>query len=230
LAVAAVQCIISRAGQAPVCRARLSSNVRQHTSIVTHFLALSIFDAQASLVIHAALDRLSQYNYRASPVDFPPLPAQNYSPDEPRATVWTPAACPTQCALMGHLPDGWSSLTSIVAKALGVRAVSLRAALPVGPGYVGHFTYWQDGASCRTVIALNDEPWTFYQEGTPLPQEEVSMYKARRISDRVTPAYLARLVTRMGWPVSEPAFWRPGGQAVVLHSDALLERKRSSAA
>jgi len=29
LAVAAVQCIISRAGQAPVCRARLSSNVRR---------------------------------------------------------------------------------------------------------------------------------------------------------------------------------------------------------
>ena len=31
LAGAAVQCIISRAGQAPVCRARLSSNVRPHT-------------------------------------------------------------------------------------------------------------------------------------------------------------------------------------------------------
>ncbi len=42
LAVAAVQCIIGRAGQAPVCRARLSSNVRPRRRLARAVLALPL--------------------------------------------------------------------------------------------------------------------------------------------------------------------------------------------
>jgi hypothetical protein len=79
---------------------------------VTHFLALSLFDAKASTVLDAAIAKLSQYQYQVSPVGFPPLPGQDYSHNEPRATVWAPDTCPRKSALIAHLPDGWNSLTT----------------------------------------------------------------------------------------------------------------------
>jgi hypothetical protein len=131
---------------------------------------------------------------------------------------------------MGHSTDGWYSLTSILARTLKVNTLRIRASSPVGPRYVCDFTFWTKGTERRTVMALNDEPWVFYQRGPLLPEEDESMYKARRISDRLNPSYLAVLAQRLGWPVAESAFWSTKGQAVVLHSYSLAPSAPSSAA
>ncbi len=131
---------------------------------------------------------------------------------------------------MGHNSDGWRSLTSILATNLKVSTLKIRATSPAGPGYVCDFTFWAQGRERRTVMALNDEPWVFFQRGPILSEEDETRYKARRISDRVNASYLAALAQRLGWPVADSAFWQAKGHAVVLHSCALAPASPSSAA
>ena len=197
---------------------------------MSHFLALSLFDASLQAVTGAALQALEHLNYVASPVPFPPVPPQRHCDEEPQATLWTPAACPGSCAFMSHSSDGWHSLTSILATRLKVRTLKIRASAPAGPGYVCDFNLWSHGHERRKVMALNDEPWVFFQSGPAVPQEDLNMYKARRISDRVTASYLAELAQRLGWPIAEPAFWNTNEQSVVLHSKALGSTDETSAA
>lgn len=180
------------------------------------YIAISLFEAPLNQVVREALSGLP--GYRADETSIPPIPVQRNSSTEPQGTLWTPRAAPGRCALMGHMDDGWYTLSNWLAEQMKVPILRLQATAELSPQYVCSFEYWSDGFSSRSVRALNDQPWTFRQSGKPLKQEDLAQYKAKRIRDRVTPQYLASLATGLGWPVSEADFWQSDGPAFVLRS------------
>lgn len=179
------------------------------------FIALALFDSPLHKVRDGAL-RILQPTYRATPCEIFPLPNQEYIGAALKATVWSPAIAPGRTAFMGHVPDGWYTLTNLIAKGLKVDTLALRATSPGADRYVCSFTFWTGGIETRTVHALDDSPWRFFQRGVPISGEDASRYGKRRIADRLTATYLAELATSRGWPVSSPAFWKSDEQAILI--------------
>lgn len=182
------------------------------------FIALSLFNAPLAKVVEAARDVLRQ-RYWSQSCELFPLPNQE-STHRLQATLWAPVAVPDRTAFMGHVSDGWYTLTNVLARQMKVEVLSFRATPPNAERYVCGFRYWVRGDEVRSVHALDDSPWSFFQRGDVLSVENPEMYRKRRIKDRVTAAYLAKLADSLGWPVATDAFWQSEGSAMLLRSVA----------
>ena len=77
------------------------------------------------------------------------------------------------------------------------------------------FHYYEEGAERRFIQALKDHPrWVFYQEGEPLDFEDVSLYKKRRIRDRLTREIIIEYAKHLGWDIEDENFWRSDKPAI----------------
>lgn len=74
----------------------------------------------------------------------------------------------------------------------------------VGEGsYFQHFG--KEGE--RVVYAINEYPWTFYEEGTPLPFEQLDRYKYRLKKDRLTEEMICDYMNALGYPIDDEKFF-----------------------
>jgi len=54
-----------------------------------------------------------------------------------------------------------------------------------------------------------------YETGEPLPEEDATMYRKRRINDRLPRSYLVELASRLGFEVGDDRFWESASQQAV---------------
>jgi hypothetical protein len=77
------------------------------------------------------------------------------------------------------------------------------------------FYYHEHGKRQRIIQALKDDPkWVFYQEGEPLPFENLSHYKKRRIRDRLTRDIIIEYSKMLGWDIEDENFWKSNKLAI----------------
>ena len=50
----------------------------------------------------------------------------------------------------------------------------------------------------RIVMALKEDKWTFFQMGTPLPFENLSLYENKRIKDRINFDVIKQYLLKLG--------------------------------
>ena len=63
------------------------------------------------------------------------------------------------------------------------------------------------GSHIRTVYAMLDNDWVFFEKGDPLPFEEVAHYRARRKRDRLNVDIVSSYIARSGYGSLCSAFW-----------------------
>jgi hypothetical protein len=68
------------------------------------------------------------------------------------------------------------------------------------PGGRVFTVYDRHALPVRGVRVIRDGRWAFSEGGDPLPFEELDSYKAKRISDRLTPEHLSRYAAALGIP------------------------------
>lgn len=61
-----------------------------------------------------------------------------------------------------------------------------------------HFEFIGADGKERVVIAIKEEKWSFYEDGTPLLFEDVEFYKARRVRDRLNIDIITMYLKRLG--------------------------------
>ena len=66
---------------------------------------------------------------------------------------------------------------------------------------------YRGGKETRALICLNDERWTFHQQGQPQPWEQTEAYTAKRVTDRLTSSMVSdylREITGITFPLDWP--------------------------
>ena len=63
---------------------------------------------------------------------------------------------------------------------------------------VNSFWHIDENGNERVVQALKEDRWTFYQKGTPLPFEDLSLYEKKRIKDRINFDIIKQYLNKIG--------------------------------
>lgn len=73
---------------------------------------------------------------------------------------------------------------------------------------MSRFWLMEKGEDKRVVYAMKDPRWIFYQEGNPLPFENLDYYQNRYIKNRLNQAILLEYLEKLGFCILENDFWR----------------------
>lgn len=96
----------------------------------------------------------------------------------------------------------------MISKTLGTTAL-VAGVSSLEQEYPANFlTFVEHGRITRHVSARRDDAWEFYEQGPRLPLEDAARYSARLKKDRVPPEYVVEIVTRYGFPIATPGFWK----------------------
>lgn len=74
------------------------------------------------------------------------------------------------------------------------------------------FNYGNGGH--RYLLCQKEAKWIFYQEGNPLPFEDIERYKQRLIKKRVDTQLLLKYMRMAGWDLESDDFWIAEGDAI----------------
>lgn len=121
-----------------------------------------------------------------------------------------------QCtAAFANLVDGWLTLAVCMSKRIPDPVYRFALGSDKREWPRRSFDLLKGGETIRHVSVIKDvDRWKFWQQGEPLPEEDVAVYSKRRIRDRLTWAYLVALAERLGFPVGEDRFWESDSDAV----------------
>ena len=124
--------------------------------------------------------------------------------------------------MMTNVADGWNSLSWLLAKKheeLQFQVLSSEE----GASYpINRIEIWRKGCTVRTILAMKDsDRWLFSQEGVVESFEQPSLYKKRRIRDRLTREIIIQYLRSVGWDIERDDFWKSLGR--VTYYDELAK-------
>jgi hypothetical protein len=121
-----------------------------------------------------------------------------------QASFFAPENTPTTTAMVSSLRDGWYTLTHLLAQRLPGTHVKIRS-----EAEVADMTVWTDGKEVRTVRALKEGRWGFFQRGEPMAFERTEAYTDGKIpiKERLDRSRLIDYLRSMGWDIGDPKFW-----------------------
>ncbi len=132
------------------------------------------------------------------------------------------------------LCDGYDSLCSLLSKFHNLTTVHWEAS--------DQWTTFQSGAMFhlrrpgkaglierRVQAAQTDKRWDFFEQGEPLPEEDIAGYAARKKRDRLNEARIAEFLGRLGAEPWNEAFYKlPGRVGLVSRPVAATVLKKSA--
>ncbi|WP_432728516.1 hypothetical protein [Variovorax sp. W6] len=145
------------------------------------------------------------------------FPSQSYSGEGSTMLLWVPEAAPHLTAFMPHAASSdyffRSYCTRFLFDVAETRSTSQQAEDPINS-----FEVDADGKPRRTVRAMKDDRWDFFQEGSPLGFERTERYASRLVRDRLTRGLVLDYLEAWGAPVRDEAFWRTSMPAATFVS------------
>jgi hypothetical protein len=112
-----------------------------------------------------------------------------------------------------NLQDGWNSLAYNLTREKGCSALCLQFSSDDIEYPARAFTWTDKAEDTRHVSVRLEDKWSFFQQGLPLPQEDVTSYSKRLIKSRLTNEQLWNLAKRFGVEI---------GDATVLTGNGIL--------
>jgi hypothetical protein len=109
---------------------------------------------------------------------------------------------------VSSVADGYASMVMMLSAKIPGIFVSIRVSKSDTPYPCNELSARSNGKWIRTARALLDSGgWEFFQEGDPLPFEDVSHYSARMKKKRVTPEIIEEYLTRYGYGTLDADYW-----------------------
>jgi len=109
--------------------------------------------------------------------------------------------------LSANFQDGWNSLGYYISPELSIQ-VSIFAINRLDTEYPRNaFTLLWNNETVRHVSAMKDDPrWVFYEKGEIQPFEDPSLYKKRRVKDRLPPEAVIKIAENLGLDIDTEEF------------------------
>lgn len=115
-----------------------------------------------------------------------------------RFTWWTSMLYPNMVFLSSNLCDGLQTGCHYLQKELNCECINFSVSSSKGLYQKNHFGYISADGKERIVMAIKEEKWTFFQDGEPLPFENIELYKNKRIKDRINFAVINEYLMKLG--------------------------------
>jgi len=108
---------------------------------------------------------------------------------------------------VSSVADGYSSMIAGVSREISGTHLTFEVSRP-DVRYPGCASYAiRDGKSVRTVHAMLDNNWVFFEKGELLPFEQIDHYCARRKKDRLSVDIISSYINRLGYGSLDMGFW-----------------------
>lgn len=112
-------------------------------------------------------------------------------------------------------------LANMLGTRFGRRVVAIRVSPPDAEWPICELMLYENGSLRRMIRAFRDDTrWDFYQEGEPLPFEDLGAYRRRRIRDRFTREMLMAYCGQMGFSLENDLLFPDVDEAVLLSGRA----------
>lgn len=134
--------------------------------------------------------------------------------------LFEPLTNPDVTVFFPNFPDGWFTLV------LNYPALFKKNAFQVGftvdktrkyPAYFFHYFFSKNGQNMdRTVHAIKEDKWVFFEGGTPLAIEDISNYTKRKITDRINNEIIIDYLQKAGYDLTNEVFFTSRKNAILF--------------
>ena len=144
---------------------------------------------------------------------------QQYKSSKIEFIIYTPTSNPFGTIILTNIMDGYIQLFRNFSKSTRLDFYHL-SILNNQKGYLNsyHFNFYSHKGN-RHILCYQDPRWTFYEDGTPLPFEDLGRYKLRIKKQRLNKEVILHYLRCAGWDIEDENFWKPQGPVY------LFERK-----
>ena len=125
---------------------------------------------------------------------------------------------PEKTIMISSLEDGWYTLCNIISENLKCEYYLFTLDDESLPEPKNSFIYVNnmDNELQRVLYSMKVGKWLFYEQGEPLPFEELSHYKQRIIRKRLTKQILIDYCKKLGLFVEDKHFWEQTGEGLYI--------------
>ncbi len=115
----------------------------------------------------------------------------------------------TFTAMFTNYSEGWDSMAYCLSKALDCDAFVFTFCDDRPPEYPRNaFNMYRNGKLFRHVAVSYEGNWIFYEQGEPLPEEDVSFYKRKIKRERFDAVAVCNLASKLGFNIGSADFYR----------------------
>lgn len=123
--------------------------------------------------------------------------------------IFSPAEQPTTTIFYTNLVDGWDTLVRHCAKQFNWEMLKATIIDADDNHYQGYQFHYYGGQCQRHILCYREPQWVFYEEGIPLPFENVDLYSKRLKKDRLNKDIILQYMSIAGWHLLSKDFWMP---------------------
>jgi len=137
-----------------------------------------------------------------------------------KVMLFSPSIALESTVFFANYVDGWQTLVICISKLISCRIYDFALGSESDKWPLYRFEVLEGGVQARHISVIKDvDRWKFYETGEPLPEEDATMYRKRRIKDRLPRSYLVELASRLGFEVGDDRFWESAAQQAVYFED-----------
>lgn len=111
---------------------------------------------------------------------------------------WTSEIYPNMVFLSSNASDGLQTGCYSFHNALKCTCIRCSISSNNDSNPLMFFEYIKPNGLNRVIMALKEERWTFFEQGEPLPFENIEYYSKRRIKDRINFTIIKEYLLKMG--------------------------------
>ena len=124
-----------------------------------------------------------------------------------KAYFFAPATNRNISVMYSNYSDGWNTLVRCLSSKIQCDCYNFQITNIDSSDSMNSFQFIQNGIDVRTVYAMKDPKWIFYENGIVQWFEDESYYKRRLIKNRVNKDILLSYCTKLGFAITEAKFW-----------------------
>jgi hypothetical protein len=124
-----------------------------------------------------------------------------------KAYFFVPKNHKNRCVMFSNYSDGLSSLVYQITFELGITAYNFRVTTIQGSDALNSFSCIKNGDEIRTVSAMKDPQWVFYNQGEIQWFENNELYKSKIIKTRLNKDIIISYCAKLGFDITNDEFW-----------------------
>lgn len=125
-----------------------------------------------------------------------------------KAYFFVPAINRNISVMYSNYSDGWNTLARWLSSKIQCDCYNFQITNIDSSDSMNSFNFIQNGADVRTVYAMKDSKWIFYENGIIQWFEDESYYKRKLIKNRLNKDILLSYCVKLGFVITEANFWK----------------------
>lgn len=161
------------------------------------YLGLALIDVPLSTAVANAQVWFKPSEQSRAALEIPAMEPYAYRPNWSYGYFWSPLCKPEATALVAN-----ACIAHNLARSFGHRVIEIRVSSASDKWPICEFKLSEGGVERRFIRAFrNDTKWDFYENGEPLPFEDLNQHRNRRVRSRLTPKMLKEYCLALGWNI-----------------------------